>query len=118
MSTSNAESGQSGADTGTDDTPKPKALPNVYANACVGNGLFAFGIVVFALFLGSAAFIYSSGKDYPNFSRLVSGFWVISVPVFFSLNTYTFSANMVIRRNSTSLKGSRIWRQKFGLPQF
>ena len=58
------------------------ALPDVYRNG-VGNVVFLFGIVMFAVFIASAFMIAEQRTTHPLAAITLGAIWVIGVPLFF-----------------------------------
>jgi len=66
------------------------ALPNVYRGQ-VGNVIFAFGIVMFLVFIASAYMLATLRATYPIASVALGAVWVVGVPIFFFLeHVYLF----------------------------
>jgi len=69
---------------------QPPALPNIYRDA-VGNVIFAFGIVMFLVFIASAYMLATQRATYPIGSVALGALWVVGVPIFFFLeHVYLF----------------------------
>jgi hypothetical protein len=58
------------------------SLPDIYENK-FGVRVFAFGALMFILFVACAAFILFGHKDYPRWSIILGATWVVGVPIFF-----------------------------------
>lgn len=73
-----------------DQAPKSPALPNIYRGN-VGNVVFAFGIVMFVVFMASAYMLATLRATYPVESVALGAIWVVGVPIFFFLeHVYLF----------------------------
>ena len=60
-----------------------RALPGVYKDPRVGNAIFAFGVLMFIVFIASAYMIATQYKTHPIASITLGAVWVVGVPVFF-----------------------------------
>lgn len=69
---------------------KPARQPPIYSPASVGNGLFAFGMVVLALFVGCAWFMLTADDEQKVLALVLGACWVLGVPIFFFIEHVYF----------------------------
>ena len=58
------------------------ALPSIYRGS-VGNIIFVFGIIMFAIFVASAYMLATMRTEYPIGSIALAAIWVVGVPIYF-----------------------------------